>query len=195
MNDITADEKQQALRISRALQVFFNENPGKPVLRSTDAYDILVTKGLVERDRHQGVKFREFLYKLKKAGALSFIPQCQSESGNNNTTNWFFRSAPSVVAVKTPPTPSKFTNEELETFKSQISMLEKKPESSFSYVENETRKNYPRAYEYWSFAELNLLQDMAKRDGSTLELSKILGRQPSAIERKLKELEPMQKQS
>lgn len=183
MNDITADEKQQALRISRALQVFFNENPGKPVLRSTDAYDILVTKGLIERDRHQGVKFREFLHKLKKAGALSFIPQCQSESGNNNMTNWFFRSTPSVAAVKLPPPDSKFTNEELETFKAQVSLLDKKPENSFSYVEKETRKNYPRAYEYWTFAETNLLQDIAKRDGSTLEYQRSWEDSPVQLKR------------
>lgn len=195
MNDITVDEKQQALRISRALQVFFNENPGTTTLRSTDAYDIMVTKGLIERDRHRGVKFREFLHKLKKAGALCFIPQCQSESGNNNTTNWFFRSTPSVAAVKLPPPDSKFTNEELETFKAQISLLDKKPESSFGYVEKETRKNYPRAYEYWTLGETNLLHEIAKRDSCTLALSKILGRQPSAIERKLKELEPIQIQA
>jgi hypothetical protein len=65
MEDLTPDEKIKAIKISKALQTFFDQNPGTRILRSTDAYEILVTKQLVERDRHHGLFFRKFLGKLK----------------------------------------------------------------------------------------------------------------------------------
>lgn len=93
MKDITPDEKQRAIKISQALQVHFDQNPGVKSMRTPEAYEVLVTKGLTERDRHQGIKFREFLHKLKDANALVFIPQCIAEPGTGNSTNWIFRSA------------------------------------------------------------------------------------------------------
>lgn len=68
--EISLEEKKRAMQVSQALQHFFEENRGTPELRSRDAYNIWVTKNLVERDRSQGYFFREFLKKLKRAGAL-----------------------------------------------------------------------------------------------------------------------------
>jgi hypothetical protein len=58
--EISLEEKKRAMQISRALQHFFDENRGTTELRSTDAYAILVTKNLVERDRLQGYFFGNF---------------------------------------------------------------------------------------------------------------------------------------
>lgn len=188
MKDVTNEEKQLALRISRALQAFFNENPSTTSLRSNDAYDILVTKGLVERDRHHGIKFREFLKKLKMANALAFIPQCRPQPSNGGFTNWFFQSVSTVTPLARSASRRKTeAMDEHAALKAEIDLFDKRPESDFDYVAKETRKTYPRAYEYWTLAEEVLLAETASRIKSTFELSKIFGRQPSAIERKLKE--------
>ncbi|MFB2118732.1 hypothetical protein [Parapedobacter sp. 2B3] len=189
MEDLIKEEKQSAIRISRALQAFFNENPGTTVLRSDDAYDILVTKGLVERDRHHGIKFRDFLRRLKEAGALSFIPQCQPEPGNGHYTNWYFRSVSAVTPLVKSPIRQKISTDGYAALRAEIDTFDKVPESRLNYVAKEIRKTYPRAYEHWTLAEVNLLQETAKQIACTLELSKIFGRQPSAIKRKLKELD------
>ena len=62
---INAEDFQKARRISRAIQEYM-EKENLNGLRSTDVYPILAQKGLVERDRHQGLFFRRFLKKITK---------------------------------------------------------------------------------------------------------------------------------
>ncbi|MEI6568118.1 MAG: hypothetical protein WCR20_15680 [Verrucomicrobiota bacterium] len=92
---LTNDDISRALKISRAIQDYFDNDPFQKTLRSTDAYEILVKKNLVETDRHSGYKLREFLHKLKNNDALKLIPQCRAEETRGNFTHWYFESAKS----------------------------------------------------------------------------------------------------
>ena len=71
----TQEDYQKAKRISEAIQLFLLET-GKTEIRSTDVYERLARKGLVEKDRHDGLHFRKFLQKLKDERLLHLIPQC-----------------------------------------------------------------------------------------------------------------------
>ncbi|NNC18073.1 hypothetical protein HJC22_20375 [Corallococcus exiguus] len=52
----------------------------------------------------------------------------------------------------------------------------------------EARRTYPRAYENWSDDEAEVVAKFAQGGRDAETIAKLLGRQPSAIERKLKEL-------
>ncbi|CAM4517472.1 phospholipase D-like domain-containing protein [Corallococcus exiguus] len=52
----------------------------------------------------------------------------------------------------------------------------------------EARRTYPRAYEGWSDEELGVVKLLGQRGEDAETIAKRLGRQPSSIERKLKEL-------
>lgn len=85
------EELQQALQISRAIQDYFKINYDKKEARGADIYQYLARCGLIERDRHAGLRFREFLNKLKQQGSLSLaIPQCRWTSSPSGNTEWRF---------------------------------------------------------------------------------------------------------
>lgn len=94
---LTNEEKMKAIRISRALEEYLKMT-GKTNMRSTEVYEYLARKGLVERDRHQGVYFRKFLNKLKRENALDLIPQCTAIDKNDRFTNWYFHAAPEKMS-------------------------------------------------------------------------------------------------
>ncbi|WP_223645400.1 hypothetical protein [Corallococcus sp. EGB] len=52
----------------------------------------------------------------------------------------------------------------------------------------EARRSHPRAYESWTEEEENAVEQVANRQMNAETIARLLGRQPSAIERKLKEL-------
>ncbi|WP_426754781.1 phospholipase D-like domain-containing protein [Myxococcus sp. Y35] len=52
----------------------------------------------------------------------------------------------------------------------------------------EARRTHPRAYEPWTDEEEAMVAELARRKLNSDGIAKILGRQPSAIERKMKEL-------
>jgi hypothetical protein len=186
MEDISREEKSRAIKISQALEHFFEENRGTPELRSTDAYDVLVTKNLVERDRSKGFFFREFLKKLKRAGALGYIPQCRLEG-----TEWHFRPAGKralgsgnlrpVNAVAVPAADGSVLNR----LQEQIAKLPRALGKKFTPAQLEKRKAYFRAYEQWSETEMTLLSEAAALNPDLQELSRLFGRQPSVLEYKL----------
>lgn len=189
MKDITPAEKSHAIKISKALQLHFDQNLGITTMRSTDAYNVLVTKGLVERDRHQGIKFRNFLKRLNDANALGFIPQCKAQSGSGNMTNWIFRSESKLKIQPTSVMPVSNTEhlkaDVIEAAGKIIATFPKREISDFDPIALETRKTYSRAYEYWTTEEKDLLSKTAVQITSSFELSKIFKRQPSAIDDQL----------
>jgi hypothetical protein len=192
MDELTLDEKTRAIKISQALQLFFRQNPGTPVLRSTEAYEILVTKNLVERDRYNGLFFRKLLHKLKANGALGYIPQCQPQPGNSGTTEWHFRSTPrkTILASKlrpigTAPKPPADPNE-VDTIRIEVARLPKRDTRGFNPIQLKKRKMYPRAYEFWSKKEEMLLVQAAKLMSDPFQLADLFGRQPSVLEERLK---------
>lgn len=190
MDDLTPDDKIRAIKISKALQTFFGQNPGTPLLRSTDAYHVLVTKKLVERDRHQGFFFRKFLGKLKKAGAMAYIPQCHPEPGNRKHTDWYFRPAksktPAAANLRPAGQPAPATDEnKIREIRLAVAQLSKRDTKDFGPIQLEKRKTYPRAYEYWSVAEEALLKKGSQLLTDPFQLADLFGRQPSVLEKKV----------
>lgn len=189
MKDISQYEKIHANKISGALQNFFNNHPQSVNLRSTDVYDILVTKGLVERDLHQGIKFREFLYKLYKNNALEFLPQCRAIKSNGKQLLWYFNSAPESAFCRRlkPKSLREPLNEAylISGIQKTVETFPKRDESSLNWKAMQIRKWYPRAYEYWTIEEEMLLKSIADKIPCKFKLSELFKRQPSAIEKRL----------
>lgn len=184
-NDIT-----RAIKISQAIQDYFDEQNIQGELRSTDVYDVLVKKNLVEKDRHQGIKFRAFLKKLKKNNELHFIPQCRAEENGGYSTNWFFRSAPGKTIktrnLKPIAEAGKVILLDLEKVKNEINELPKRDTGNFTHVELGTREKYPRAYEFWTAKEEEILLEVVKEITDSFKLSVLFQRQPSSIRNRLK---------
>jgi hypothetical protein len=173
------------------LQDYFNQSPGCRPLRSDDAYEILVKKKIIEIDRHQGIKFRDFLKHLKRNNQLNLIPQCQTEETSGKSTNWFFRTA----ASKTQPIRKliplneaviKHTVTENE-IKDKVNTFPKMDAGKFTDIQLETRKNYHRAYEKWSKEEEKFLIRVVKEIKDPMKLSDLFQRQPSAVKTRLKD--------
>lgn len=188
---ITENDVRQAIKISQVLQVYFDKDITQGELRSTDAYEILARRGAVEKDRHNGVKFREFLHYLKKHNQLYLIPQCRAEDTSGRTTNWFFHSAPGKTTKARNLKPlaeigKVYTVDENEVGKS-VALFPKRDTSKFTPKETETRENYPRSFEFWSNEEEQLLLEIVKEIKDPYRLSKLFLRQPSAIQTRLRE--------
>lgn len=188
---ITKDDIMQAIKISQTLQEYFDKNNAGKTLRSTDAYELLVKKNVVERDRHNGIKFREFLVHLKRNNELYHIPQCRHESTSGNTTNWFFQTAPEktirIKNLKPIELADKVTTIDMAEVKNKINTFPKCDTSKFTHIQFETREKYKRAYEFWTSTEEQLLIEVVKEITDVFKLSELFERQPSAIKNRLKD--------
>lgn len=186
---ISSSDTTLALRISQALQEYFDRERIVGPLRSNEVYEILVRQTLIERDRHQGIKFRDFLHKLRKENQLYLIPQCRFEETAGRQVNWFFESTPGKTLAGKKLIPLSQAGKELtidlEAIKQKIEKLPKRNPSAFGVVELETRKNYPLAYEYWTKEEEELLEKVNKEIKDPMKLGKLFGRQPNAIENRI----------
>jgi len=98
MENITNENFQKARRISRAIQEYL-EFTGNNGARSTDVYDFLANKGVIEKDSHQGVHFRKFLKRLKDNDLLKLIPQCSYSYSSNGMHEWYFHKSKKVIAT------------------------------------------------------------------------------------------------
>ena len=194
------DEFQKAKRISRAIQDYI-ESTGANGIRSTDIYPYLCRKGLVEKDLNNGLKFRQFLKKLYGYGVLSStIPQCkpQKSASSEKSMEWYFYKVNSNNEKKTKSSESNITksfrnitsdNEAdviIKKLNKTIEALPKKHPSSFTYNEQNIRKLYPRAYEKWSVKELEIANIAWKIFKKIDKVAKLLKRQPSSVEKRLK---------
>jgi hypothetical protein len=188
---ITNDDIMHAIKISQTLQEYFDKNKPGETLRSTDAYEILVNKNVVERDRHNGIKFREFLAHLKRNNELYHIPQCRPESTSGNTTNWFFQTAPEktirVKNLKPIELAGKVITIDMDKVRSKINAFPKCDTSKFTHIQFETREKYKRAYEYWTLEEEQLLVEVAREITDAFKLSELFKRQPSALKNRLRD--------
>lgn len=155
---INHEDIQRARRISRAIQEFL-EMSHKEGVRSTDVYPFLAKKGLIEKDRHNGLHFRKFLRKLKENNLLNLIPQCTCNPGLENQFNeWYFYRDNSLRNITpeghlennreiiTPALPDVEIDEVISMNEQVIDSLPKKPKSTFTPQMLDTRQNYPRAY-------------------------------------------------
>lgn len=199
---ITHEDLQKAKRISRAIQEYLEMN-NKEGIRSTDIYPYLAKKGLIEKDRHNGIHLRRFLIKLKNHNLLSLIPQCTCNPGINNEFNeWYFykskASPKSVLSDKEeksdvsliliPTLTDSEINDLIINEKAKIEQLPKRRTDDLTPQELETRMNYPRAYEYWTDTEYDIMISAYKKFLKIDKVAELLGRQPSVVEKKLTEI-------
>lgn len=199
---ITQEDIQKAFRISRAIQKYL-EMSGKEGLRSTDLYPYLASKGLIEKDRHNGLHFRKFLRKLKDNNALNLLPQCTCNPAISNQFNeWYFYKVSKSyfhkegnIDLNTPPNPlvlPRMAQNEIEILisndKQQLSNLPVRSDKQYTIQQKETRQDYPRAYEFWTKIEIEILCKHYEAHGVIDKIAELLQRQPSAIKRKLLEI-------
>jgi len=195
---VTHEDFQRAKRISRAIQEYIDMT-GEIDLRSTDVYPYLARKGLVEKDRHNGLHFRQFLNKLKDNDLLKLIPQCVCIPGLQNEMNeWHFYSAkqsgiagdPSLQAAeKAQIIVPAMTESEIQNYvtehKPLVEAFPKRKNKVFTPQQLDTRQDYPRANETWTDQEVTLMNEFYLLSKSIDDVAELLGRQPSAVRRKL----------
>ena len=197
---ITHEDFQRARRISRAIQEHL-EQTGQKGVRSTEIYPLLARKGLIEKDKSNGYKFRQFLHKLRKENLLSLIPQCMCNEKSTGYHEWFFSAVPKKRLEKSPPPssapatktylptlPEAEIDELIEKARPAVAKLPKKEETKFTLPELETRELYARAYENWNEREIEILERAYNKFGRIDKVAELLERQPSAVERRLRSL-------
>ena len=142
---IDNDKRQKAWAISKAIQAYMEQQKVSD-LRSTDLYDMLANKGLIEKDIYEpkGLWFRKFLRDLKDNGCLSLIPQCRCVVRDNRTYEWHFHRLSSEQLKKKPnenlrhvfippsggPSRQEITDL-IQAYRSMIDRLPKRAESGF----------------------------------------------------------------
>jgi hypothetical protein len=197
--ELTHEDFQKARRISRAIQEYL-EQINEDGLRSTDVYPFLAKKGLIEKDRHDGLHFRRFLRKLKENNYLSLIPQCQFNTTRTEFLEWYFYRVKSdsdfTVStsineprkVKVPEMTEMEIDEIIKKEKSKINELPKRDKAYFTPQMLEIRENYPRAYERWTGKEIDIMRWAFEKSKRIDKVAELLGRQPSVVKRRLMDL-------
>ena len=189
--NVTHEDFQKARRISRAIQEHL-EQINEDGLRSTDIYPILARKGLVEKDRDNGLHFRKFLRKLKENDLLKLIPQCQYRTTKTDFLEWhFYRSkidafekgkAPNNERKLIEPKISEENiNDLIEKEKPFVAKLPKINSKNFTPQMLEIRANYPRAYEKWTEREIEIMIKAFKKFNRIDKVAELLERQPSVV--------------
>jgi hypothetical protein len=171
--------------------------------RSTDIYEYLVRRDLIEKDRHQGIHFRKFLSRLKAKGLLSLIPQCKCEENPNRKYEWHFHRmsdeefnkltnpVPNKKAtiIHAPPISIEEINQLIAASKDVIEKLPRTDDSYFTVQQQEIRKKYPRAYEVWLPVEEDYLRRAVNKFQNIDKVAELLKRQPSAVMLRLEEMD------
>ena len=198
---LTHEEIQLAFRMSKAIQEYLRQT-GQKDARSTDLYPFLARQGIVERDRHNGLHFRNFLMRLNEAGLLKLIPQCTYQLSENGKGEWhFYRTSEEGENLSTLPGSEKKAEtvympqmtkeaigELLELERPNVERLRRRDSSGFTPQEKEIRRNYPRAYEYWSEEEYLIMKRVYGACRNVGKVAELLLRQPHVVRVRLEEL-------
>jgi hypothetical protein len=194
--NLTHEDYQKAKRIREAIQEFLFQT-GMKDARSTDVYDFLARKGLVEKDRHQGLHFRKFLLKLKDANILSqLIPQCTYTTNEWGKGEWRFHlstkkassarnSGQAVAAVRKPAMSKEEILQLLQEESANVETLPLRTDKIYTPQELSIKKNYPRAYEYWTEREYKILVSVYTQCKNLDVVAGLLKRQPHIVKEKL----------
>jgi hypothetical protein len=194
--NLTHEDYQKAKRISEAIQEFLFQT-GMKDARSTDVYDFLARKGLVEKDRHQGLHFRKFLLKLKDANILSqLIPQCTYTTNEWGKGEWRFHlstkkassvrnSGQAVAAVHKPAMSKEEILQLLQEESANVETLPLRTDKIYTPQELSIKKNYPRAYEYWTEREYKIFVSVYTQCRNLDVVAGLLKRQPHIVKEKL----------
>lgn len=197
--NISHEDFQKARRISRVIQEYL-ERINEDGLRSTDIYPILAKKGLVEKDRHNGLHFRKFLRKLKENDLLKLIPQCQYRTTKTDFLEWYFYRSRIDTSEKeiapgtdreliTPQITEEEINDLIEKAKPYVAKLPKISSLNFTPQMLEIRANYSRAYEKWTDREIEIMTRAFKKFNRIDKVAELLERQPSVVRKKLDNIE------
>ena len=198
--NFTQEDYQKAKRISEAIQEFLLHT-GMKDARSTDVYDMLARKGLIEKDRHQGYHFRKFLLKLKDANVLSqVIPQCTFSSNGRGENEWHFHLSAKKTTNSTgmgqkatvlhKPAMSKDEIHRLMQEESpNVEMLPVRTDKKYTPQELSIKKNYPRAYDYWTKNEYKILDRVYQQCKNVDAVAGLLQRQPHIVKEKIDSLQ------
>lgn len=196
------EDFQRAIRISKAIQDYFRINYNCMEVRSTDLYDSLAKRNLIEQDRHQGFHFRSFLRKLKDDGLLDLIPQCQYTTSTGKWGEWrFIRMSDEKLAeirnrhkektakvTHTPKLPEAEIDRLIALARKAVDNLPKRDTSNLTQQQLELRKNYPRAYEEWLPREIEIMSRAFLKFERVDKVAELLQRQPHIVQEKLQDL-------
>jgi hypothetical protein len=193
--ELTQELFQKCRRISAAIQDFLVQT-GMVNARSTDVYEFLARKGLVEKDRHNGLHFRSFLKQLKDSNLLYLIKQCSCIE-NKNSLEWYFNpvnTAPSKTSVGSKvsvmqhyPVMEKQKLEPLLNVESaNVELLPVREDIQYTSQQLEIKHYYPRAYEYWTDHEHEILVRVYQQCKNLDAVALLLKRQPHVVEEKIK---------
>jgi hypothetical protein len=199
MNNITQEDLQRAIRISNAIEDYFRMVlPSKA--RSHEIYEHLAKLNIIEKDKHNGLHFRRYLKKLKDNNLLHLIPECKWQSSDAGGNEWHFYRISNKKSVKRikqpnvkpvishrPVTVEPEIDRLIALARKIINNLPKRDASVFNYQQLETRKNYPRAYEFWTEREIEIMRRAYIKFGRIDKVAELLERQPSVVEKKLEE--------
>ena len=195
---ITQEDFQKAKRISAAIQEFLFQT-GMKDARSTDVYETLARRGLIEKDRHQGLHFRKFLCRLKDANVLTkLIPQCSFTTNERGDTEWRFNLSNKRIGIDPGPekTPTIIHQPLLsqrdillliEEEREHVERLSVRADKVYAPQELSIKKNYPRAYEYWTNAEYLILERVYLKCKNVDAVATLLQRQPHIVRERLVE--------
>lgn len=197
----TQEDLQRALRISKAIQEYFHMNYNYNVVRSTDLYEFLAKKGLIETDRHRGFHFRAFLQKLKDNDLLSLIPQCQCSVSPTGSREWRFarmsdekletirnsNKGKQAKITHIPRLPEAEINQLIQLARKFVDELPKRDASNLTQQQRQIRNAYPRAYEEWHSREIEIMTRAYNKFGRVDKVAELLQRQPHIVREKLEE--------
>jgi len=193
---------QLARRISRGIQEYLLQT-GQKGARSTDVYPFLARKGIIEKDRHQGFHFRNFLSKLKNSGMLKLIPQCTHQQSEYGKNEWYFylasgeraaladvnnKSGRKAEIIHRPKMAIEEIDELLILERPNVEKLSKRDASAFTPQKIEIRKSYRRAYEYWTESEYSIMRRVYTACENVDKVAELLLRQPHIVREKLESL-------
>jgi hypothetical protein len=195
--ELTQEVFQKCRRISAAIQEFLLQT-GMVNARSTDVYDFLARKGLVEKDRHNGLQFRTFLRELKESNLLHLIKQC-SFVENEKSLEWYFNPVSpnlknenaekkNVEKVHQPAMDKQSLEILLNSEKAHINALPARNDILYSPQQLELKRYYPRAYEYWTNDEYKILKRVYSQCKNVDAVASLLKRQPHVVKDKIKSL-------
>ena len=198
MSTLSHEDFQKARRISRAIQDFLVFNKLVEA-RSSDVYEYLARKGLIEKDRHHGLFFRNFLKELYHKNYLHIIPQCKYIPDKNGYGSWHFYRCDDNQTTKivkddnvkhkiiTPKISEIEINEIIAKRKNEIDNLPKNVNREFNSIELYIRSTYSRAFEFWSKKELDILMQSFQEFGRYDKVAELLRRQPHVVKDKINE--------
>jgi hypothetical protein len=197
---LSHEDFQRARRISKALKEYFKMG-GSNGIRSTDIYPILERKGLIEKDRHQGLQLRKFLHHLLDHEMLHLIPECQYRTTRSDTmVEWYFYKVevkneyipvqseievnePRIVL--SPAMNSQDIDQFNERFREEISNFPTLNPDKLTFTQRVIRKDYPRAYDSWSKREEEIMRECYNAYKNIEKIAQLLKRQTSAVKTRL----------